>query len=283
MSSSPYTDTMTKAAGMLHLELVVDGGSHSVAAGKFQWVELLSHIGKPWFDELVEKGGGGELPVEGWLEVGRLTTLQRCSYCGKYPMYETNGAVLRTVDRCANYQGLALDYDIVFGSGSIVVADDLRPVFDVEGDFELNTAYGNVELSLALAEIGCAYGAVGNSSPSIYRLDDGHYSIASPGWDPETDETIVPPGEAVAWICTDLWAYSIADEAEFMRRGGEKFIAAHASDAIVDPTVVTVKPGVYRFNHHSFRRGFDRDDYTKPTVFADFHWVSPVVDESTPE
>ena len=43
---------------------------------------------------------------------------------------------------------------------------------------------------------------------------------------------------------------------------------------------IACMPGIYHFTHHTLERGFDRDDYTRPVIFAEFEWTG-LVPETT--
>ncbi|AVV46618.1 hypothetical protein PYK79_15975 [Streptomyces sp. ID05-04B] len=57
----------------------------------------------------------------------------------------------------------------------------------------------------------------------------------------------------MASICTDLWAYSIADLEHWKSQGSDPANLGWSD------TVVEVPPGTCRFINHSGERGFDRD------------------------
>jgi hypothetical protein len=150
-------------------------------------------------------------------------------------------------------------------SGQVIVTDDLRPVYDWDGDSvaDYNTALGQHQAIEAMAAQGCAYGPVGNSCPGLYRTGPDRYVIASPGWDGDGDEEIIPEGwERLASVITDLWAYSVADYGDWVARGGDPAGLDWAD------TVVDVTPGTYRFTHHTGEASFDRDA-PGTVIFAD--------------
>lgn len=221
--------------------------------------------------ELIAAFKSGELPLSHPVRLGGLIDLTECYYCGVRPECETDGVSIRVVMPCEKPEGLRLEFELAIPSGAMVVSDDLRPIYDA-GCLKANTALAQVELSLASAALGCAYGGVGNTSPGVYRVDEDHYLIASPGWsDVDSDlidGEIPPPGEYLAQVITDLWAYSIADEADYLTKGGAD--NPHWTHRI------PVKPGVYRFRHHMFERDFDPDDTSLPAIYAEFEWVRPV-------
>jgi hypothetical protein len=139
-------------------------------------------------------------------------------------------------------------------SGKIIVTDDLRPVYDWRDEEagSYNTALGQLNAIRLMAEQGCAYGPVGNSCPSLYRTGPDTYVIANPAFDEDDGREIIPEGwEGLAWIITDLWAYSAADWEDYLSRGGTEACLEHKGK------VVDVPPGRYEFTHHTGEAGFD--------------------------
>jgi hypothetical protein len=219
-----------------------------------------------------------------------------CSLCDAYPSFsvavDDAGEPMTLVAKtaCALTEGLPMVVELAVPSGKMIVTDDLRPVFDFDL-LNYNSLAGQAEAQQIMAVQGCAYGPVGNSSPSLIKTGDGTYVIAS--FDDELgpeDEGYVA-GEQLADICTDLWAYSIADLDHFVGTAREKFAAASDKERVKllqrdlfswavqpgDPreridqlgwtvTIVDVAPGVYRFTHHTGEAGFDRDAW--PVVYA---------------
>lgn len=102
-------------------------------------------------------------------------------------------------------------------SGKMVFADSL-PGFETLGDFDVNTVEGKMKQTMAMAEIGCAHAYVGNSCPSIYRVNFKKFIVAEVGWTKKTGRKLPGPGKDVGSITTDLWWYSFADLQEFVRR-----------------------------------------------------------------
>jgi hypothetical protein len=62
-----------------------------------------------------------------------------------------------------------------------------------------------------------------------------------------------PAPERLAGICTDLWAYSIADFEDWKSRGGDPTTLGWTR------TVVDIRPGVYEFTYHGGEADFDYD------------------------
>lgn len=187
-----------------------------------------------------------------------------CAICGQRPQYEMVDGAVHADRPCAYPDGITTLVGVAFPSGKIIVTDDLRPVYDVdtEGFASYNTALGQHQYAEAMAKIGCAYGAVRNTSPSLYRLRaPGQFIIASPAYSEDEDDwgdceldftgSQYRDAEKIASICTDLWAYSIADFGDWKARGGDPATLGWTD------TVVDVTPGTYQFTHHTGERGFD--------------------------
>lgn len=206
-------------------------------------------------------------PGEVWIhEFGEITTRQwqwqRCAVCGEAPKGRVVEGRVLIQEPCAYPEGITTVTEVAFPSGKIIVTDDLRPVFS-HGDpnqmADYNSALGQHQVILNMAQQGCAYGPVRNTDPNLYRLAAaGQFIIASPAYDDEGEEqgfkeSIYHGAEAIASVCTGLWAYSIADYELWKSRGGDPDKLRWCD------TVVDITPGVYRFTHHTGERGFDWD------------------------
>lgn len=138
-------------------------------------------------------------------------------------------------------------------SGRIVFADDLRDVIPEADDtgLDYNTPEGRAVFAQRTIETGVAYGAVGNTCPGLYRNTvTGELHVANPEYD-IADEPVIPDNWVeLGDICTDLWAYSIADADTYVKHGGD----------LNNPhvTVAEVPAGVYTFTHFSDDPEFDR-------------------------
>ncbi|ATM24778.1 hypothetical protein SMD44_p10279 (plasmid) [Streptomyces alboflavus] len=111
----------------------------------------------------------------------------------------------------------------------------------------------------AMAAIGCAFGPVLHGV-NLYRTGPDSYVVANPTLD-EYGDPVVPGATHVASICTDLWAYSIADFEHWKSRGGDP------SKLGWSDTVVDVTSGVYQFTNHQGERGFEADS-AETVIFA---------------
>jgi len=132
-------------------------------------------------------------------------------------------------------------------SGEIVFADWLGNPFALNNDYNLNSLSGRVKNTLAYGKNKLFHGHVGNSCPTIF-LKDGKITIASKAYENSKIE-----GEEVGSVITDLWWYSLADRAEYLRRGGSK-----------KTPFFKVKPGKYLLKHFLF---VDRDSQ-EDTIYA---------------
>ncbi len=189
----------------------------------------------------------------------------RCDMCGLMPTFVTDGIRLKVLEPC-DYPGvLPLSCELNIPSGIMMVANDLRPAFDVFGNFGINSKIGCLKTTRAMADIGCAFAFVGNSCPSMYRFPGNRFTIANYGSGYLLDGILKHQrGRRVAGICTDLWWYSIVDGDEFKRRGCE---SKHQADS------VRIKPGVYRFSHHMYERDFDHD--ARHIIYSSIEWIRP--------
>jgi hypothetical protein len=228
-----------------------------------------------------------------------------CSTCDEYPSFsvETDAAgepvKLVAKSACALTEGVPMVIELEVPSGKIIVTDSLGPVFDFDL-LNYNSKAGQAEAQAIMATQGCAYGPVGNSSPSLVRVGGVQSdSFIISNFDEELkpgDEGYVV-GEQLADICTDLWAYSIADLDHFVATARAKFEAAGEAERVEllqrelfawavqpgDPrdridklgwtvTVVNVTPGTYRFTHHTGEAGFDGDAW--PVTYAHVELVA---------
>lgn len=184
-----------------------------------------------------------------------LDTAFACELCGVRAPLEVSADGVRATQPCPRPDNTTT-ITLAVPSGRIVVRDDLRPVFDVPDDaaramLSYNTKAGQAQYIRAMAEAGCAYGPVGNTCPSLYRTGPDSYVIATPDYD-DDGEAVTPPGwQELASICTNLWAYSIADHDRWVALGGP----GHTKPR--PPVVVDVAPGTYQFVHHTGAPDFD--------------------------
>ncbi len=223
-------------------------------------------------------------PLDRWVPVDTslgLTGLRTCPYCGDDDFAtETNGRVMRLAgEPCKFPNGLPMtEWELNVPSGKLVVANDLLSLFPLpeDEDFDINTTIGCRQTALAYAANGMSHAFVGNSCPGVFKCVDGAFKIANPPneeeWDDKKEKWVkVKPapkfeGERVAGICTDLWWFSLCDQAEFQRRC--KRFKKKAADFSIE--VVSIKPGVYRFHHDEEARGHDRPG---ECVYTRFEWV----------
>ncbi|MFC8950947.1 hypothetical protein [Streptomyces rochei] len=185
-----------------------------------------------------------------------LDHLFECSYCGQYFAPRITDDAVYVDTPCQQTDGITTVVTLDVPSGKIVVTDDLRPVYSVDRHdlASSNSALGQAQYIEAMAAIGCAYGPVGNTCPGLYRTGGTSYIIACPEYDYEDNEKpSLPESDCIADICTDLWAYSIADHDDWKARGGD-------TDALGwSGSIVEIPAGTYQFTHHTGERGFDRD------------------------
>lgn len=192
-----------------------------------------------------------------------------CALCGKRPDVVIAPDAVTCTEPCEYPDGLTTVIRLEVPSGAMLVSDSLRRVYDwteADGVTDYNALIGQAQATQVMAAKGCAYGAVGNSCPGLWLTGGDNYVIASLPYT-EDDTEVVPDGwQQVAFIITDLWAYSIADYDDFTAKGGKtEEIRGHW-------TIVNVTPGTYEFTCHTSERTFDRD--ADLVVFTDIKRVA---------
>jgi hypothetical protein len=200
----------------------------------------------------------GEIEPDRWLSLKRNFMFQ-CSECGENPNFEFDGRILRAKTKCPYPDGLTYEWELNVPSGKMVVANDLRDTWKIIGDFNVNYSVNCMKTTMKYAEVGMSHAIVSNTSPGVYRINNGKFVI---GTSDENERSPVKGARQVGSICTDLWWYSIVDYDDYVKRLGEpdtkKFI-----------DVVKCKPGVYRFRHL-----FHIVDFDDPgVVFTEIEWV----------
>ncbi len=92
-----------------------------------------------------------------------------CRTCGDHVALDIREDIVVAKEECPYPDGLVTVTEVAFPSGSIVVSDDLRDIYDVSDKdrsfASYNSSLGVAQVVEAMAEIGCAYGYVGNTSP----------------------------------------------------------------------------------------------------------------------
>lgn len=196
---------------------------------------------------------------------------QRCAMCDGSGKRKVVGDKVVATEPCSIPDGITTTITLAVRSGKLVVADDLRPIYDwSEGPCtaSYNTALGQAQAVQAMAALGCAYGPVGNSCPKLFRTGPDTYVIARAEYD-DGDEITSPlaAAEQLVSITTNLWAYSLADYDGWVARG-EAWIAEDPKDHAERrkrvewlqskvATIIDFPPGVYEFTHHTGEKDFD--------------------------
>lgn len=214
-----------------------------------------------WGDKGLEVLDSGEGEFRHVSSMGSST----CGRCGEYLRLRFEGDMLVAKIEGPDNSDLSVpcacpdDLETVtvlhVPSGRLIVDDSLRDVYNPDfKDVDYNSAMGQAEAVRRNAEAGCAYGPVLNTSPGLYKTPTG-YAIANTGWDDETCERLEPEGwTELARVCTDLWAYSIADYQDFLDKGGKPI---EEEDNYGSRSVVEVEPGDYEFTLYTGRADFD--------------------------
>lgn len=221
------------------LDVPVEENSHRIWGGRTATRAL----------DITPDDGGPEV-------VGLLDIAHPCWLCGHSVTFDVTTERARATTPCPIPDGTTTVITLAVPSGKILVTDDLRPVYTAPREVErtlpdYNGGFGQAQYTRATADLGCAYGYVGNSCPTLYRTGPDTYVIANGAYDDDTDEVTVPDGWTdLATICTDLWAYSVADYADWCARGGNPTTLGWTD------TVVDVPPGTYEFTHHTAEASF---------------------------
>jgi hypothetical protein len=194
------------------------------------------------------------------------SNVSRCHWCDAYASFDLIDGQLMAKSDCSLPGGAELVFELAIPSGRLLLGNDLRDWFDAQvpdGAPSCNSVAGEAIAIAAMAQAGLAWGPVGNSCPSLLKIGADRYAIAR-----YDDEEPAIEGEQLGWVCTDIWAYSIADFDDWVSKGGDPENVPHGA------TVIAVRPGVYRFTHHTGLSGFD--GWSPTAVFADIAWVGPV-------
>lgn len=197
----------------------------------------------------------------------------QCGTCGAWTdMYAANMDGFVGPMKPCEFKGEATVTEFTVKSGRLIIDDDLRDVFKDFNDEEENFAAYNSKLGQKqvieyYSKMGYAYGPVGNSSPSLYRIDKNSYVIANPPYDEDNDgSTPDPSWESLGWFCTDLWAYSMADYEDYLAVGGRPIEELDA-EGNWTRKVIDFPVGTYRITHHTTDVGWT-EDYEGGTVYA---------------
>lgn len=180
-----------------------------------------------------------------------------CAGCGTYAQTEITEDAVRVVGGPCPLAdtGITTTITLPVPSGKLIVACDLRPVYDGYGgdDFAPYTStLGIHQVIEAFAAQGCAFGFVGDNWPNLYRTGDDTYVLASPAWDDEIDDLRTPEGwTELASVSGAIWSYSLADFEDWEARGGKMV-------DLEDATIVDIPAGTYEFTYHGGEKGFDR-------------------------
>jgi hypothetical protein len=202
----------------------------------------------------------------------RGTPFLECSECAEDVLLSTDGKKLYCRNPCTCPDGIgAFVFELNIPSGRMAVANDLRNLFPIVGDYNINSRKGMLQTSMKYAEAGMAHGFVGNTCPGVYRTkkDATKFIIGCSSYDEDgSDESRKEPGGRsavrVGGVCTDLWWYSVVDGDELERRLAKYGDNPRRGGPDVD--YIECKPGVYRFTH--VYHMIDRDDFSKPQVYC---------------
>ena len=216
-----------------------------------------------------------ENPGKQWVELNGVCELNGCSECGKYPKYKFDGRTIKTIGRCPHPKGEPeITFNIKVPSGVMVFAN----YFDVVPTFDDNAAYNRGECGYLehVAELnhyashGVAQVFCGNSCPGVHKQDD-HFYIGSEAYDDDDKLIDGLPGERVASICTDLWAWSMTDLYRALEIQGEDKLKDNFNGTY---SFVRVAPGTYEVTQKFYSKG-GYGPSGKADCFATMRWVEP--------
>lgn len=202
-----------------------------------------------------------------------------CHTCDAYPGLKYTDTTASMDSDCPYPDGFPeIKVRIDVPSGQLIINDSLRDVYTdlddlVDKRASYNSKLGQKQAIEHYATQGCAYGPVGNSSPSFYLTGNDEYKIVSPGYD-DDDELITPAyadGNELASIDTCLWAYSIADYGDFKAKGGFETMRRGYFGELqteADVAIVDVTPGTYEFTYYGGAARFDDHWSPSDTVWA---------------
>ncbi|MEU4229370.1 hypothetical protein AB0F17_34180 [Nonomuraea sp. NPDC026600] len=193
-----------------------------------------------------------EVFVDGDITPFVISTYFSCAVCARRPEYRIAADAVHVQDPCPFPDGVTMTITLQVPSGKLLIADDLRGVYkyDDTGMASLNTALGKSQAVKAMAELGCAYGPALNCHLGLYPTGDGTYVIATPAYT-EDDHPRFPDSADLANICTELWAFCMADFDDWRSRGGDP------STLDWSDTVVNVPAGAYKVTYHGAERVFE--------------------------
>lgn len=219
---------------------------------------------------------------------------EECTDCGRMVDFETNGKVVRAIGKPCKYPNGIPEYSVQIDvpSGELVFANDLRAFFPVYDYFNVNLKSETKRCTEAYSKEQCAHVYVGNSCPSVHRLDErslvlGVYADGADGevWDEKKEDFVkIPekeatkrrlPGEYVASVCTDLWWYSACD-LSILKERFEHFNKnpEFTWDQLMKHCdVVKVEPGRYEFSAR--KHLCDDSNFDEPAVYSRIRRVGP--------
>jgi hypothetical protein len=204
--------------------------------------------------EAMEQGITVEFPVP-----LKPFSYETCYECGERLPITFDGKTFKAESKCQFPEGMpAYSIDLPVPSGKLVIANDLRRLFDDEFkvaalkkgmggsfNFDLNTAMGCRQVFETYGSLGMAHGFVGNTCPGVYRVDENTLTLSMVKCEEDFGDVIKAeiPGEHVAGVCTDLWWYSIMDYDKYVEKAGKE-PDRHCN-------IVDVKPGIYKVTHRT--------------------------------
>lgn len=202
-------------------------------------------------------------PGPTWIQFGLLDQFTHCNECGQLLKYKFNGEVIKAINKCKHPTGSPpIKFNIDIPSGFMVFSNYFDNVekFDADEAYHLGLfGYCKHKAELehyakqSVAQVFC-----GNSCPKV-NLDKENniLYVGRDGFDENDNEVIDHlPGQQVASICTDLWAWSMCDSYKAKELG------------IFNPDeFVAVTPGNYTVTQYFYSNN-GRGDDRKADIFA---------------
>lgn len=214
----------------------------------------------------------GELDADVKKSKGKLLVSHsnnQCDNCGERIeklVFDERGVTYEG-EKCKFAKGLKYEFYLNVPSGKMVVANDLRRLFPIMGNYFISYSFNMLKTSHKYASVGLAHAFVGNTCPGMYKVDKKTFAIGNKG----KQGNPIKGAKEVAGICTDLWWYSICDYDQYMLK--------NKNNGDFGVQIVDCEPGYYKFTHlyHLCKH----DNYSDTHLYTKIKWVSkpkPVID-----
>lgn len=201
-----------------------------------------------------------------YLPLYKMTFNAGCYSCGQDVPVAFNGTTVRATEKCKFPDGMPpITAMISVPSGKLVFTNYFVDVEPPTDDGRFRGALGYKLETKHYAKYGIAYGACGNSCPSILRNAEKDKIIVGKVVYDEKDDKKVIDGftgyTRVGGVITDLWAWSATDYDNALKIGWEQ-----TKNKFCQDDVVKVIPGKYRVSQLFHQ--VDYDNYKVKHKFA---------------